>query len=194
MSPFFELTWSERPRRVSPPLQGTKFSRGKHLKRVWLHSDLARPPAEKVYLGLGEIDISRIRDRRDWSRVLTFRRAGVVKAETCRAFLAACLGLPVFEEFDESHGRGRLLRLDLAITDMSPGTAALRLLKWLTLFELELLGHAHLQVEGILSEPRRQQVLLKFAARRGTRAAPHGRMKCRRQAIQPCPRISQRPS
>lgn len=162
-SVFYELTWSERPRWVSPPLQGTKFRRGKHLKRVWPHAELARPPAERTYLGLGEIDISHIGDKRDWSRNLVTGRPRTVDAETCQVFLAACLGLPAYGDFDESHGRDRLLRLDLAITEMSPGIALLRQVEWLTLFGL---GHAHLQVEGILSEPRRRQILLKFAARR----------------------------
>jgi hypothetical protein len=160
---FHELTWSERPRWVSPPLQGTRFSRGKHLKRVWLHADLSRPPADTVYLGIGKIDISHIGDRRDWSRVLVSGHAREAKAETCRILLGACLGLPAYDDLAQSNSRGRLLRLDLAITDMSPGIAALRVFEWLTLFGL---GHAYLQVEGILWEPRRREALLKFAARR----------------------------
>ncbi|MDH3595234.1 MAG: hypothetical protein OEM93_10325 [Rhodospirillales bacterium] len=160
---FYETTWSERPRSVSAPLQGTRFSRGKHLKRVWLHGDLARPPAERVYLGLGEIDISLIGDRRDWSRVLFTGRPREVQAEACRGSLGACLGLPAYDELLRSDCRGRLFRLDLAITHMTPGITALRVFEWLTLFGL---GHACLQVEGILSEPRHGQVLMKFAARR----------------------------
>lgn len=107
---------------------------------------------------------------------MVFRSARKVRAEACRDFLRACLGLPAFEDFEQTDNGGRLLRLDLAITDMSAGTTALRLLKWpLMLFGL---GHAHLQVEGMLSEPRRRQVLLKFVARRwhSSRAAREDEM------------------
>ncbi len=133
------------------------------MNRTWLHKELARPPADKIYLGLGEIDISHIGNRRDSSHAWFTWQAREVNAETCRAFLESCLDLPAFDELEPANGRSRLLRLDLAITGMSPGITALRLFEWLTLFGL---GHAHLQIEGILSEPRRRQVLIKFAARR----------------------------
>ena len=48
---FDILTWSEKPRWVTPPLKGTKFSRGRYLKRIWVHGDLSRAGPETVYLG-----------------------------------------------------------------------------------------------------------------------------------------------
>ncbi len=160
---FDALTWSEKPRWVSPPLQGTKFSRGRYLRRVWLHDELSRPPADRVYLGLGGIDISHIRDRRDLSRVLVDGSPREVKAEICGMFLEACLELPAYDDLVRSDCKGRLFRLDLAITEMTPGIAALRFYQWLTLLGL---GHAYLQIEGILSQPDRGQALIKFVSQR----------------------------
>ena len=57
---------------------------------------------------------------------------GAQKAGT--TFLETYLGLPAFEEFEQSNDRSRQLRLDLAITEMSPGIAALRLFGWLTVW------------------------------------------------------------
>lgn len=165
-----EVTWSERPVWVSPPLRGTRFRRGKHVNRLWLDPELKQPPADKVYLGLGTIDVSHIPDRPGSGPLLPSGGPAVYQAEDCGNFLAHCLGLPSFENIEAAGEMGRQLRLDLAITDMTPG---FRLVLWLRQLPgwLNWTGHtgvgdARVQVEGILSDPRRRQDLLKFVVRR----------------------------
>ncbi len=168
---FDILTWSQKPRWVTPPLQGTKFLRGRYLKRVWVHEDLSRANPGKIYLGLAGIDISYIRDRRDLLHVHCGFQAREITAEQCREFLSECLALPALDELPHSDRSGEIFRLDLAITEMSPGFYGLRYIEWGTLLGL---GHAYLQVEGVLSEPHSGKEMMKFVTRRRNSDSLHG--------------------
>lgn len=153
------LTWSERPVWISPELRRTWFRKGEHVRRVWLHKDLRRGQIGRTYLGLGSIGTHYIRDRVEEFGMGEF----AYRAEACRELLEQCLELSPIAGFERSDLDGTVLRLDLAITEMKPGSVFLRWFEPLTFFGF---GHAWVQIEGVLTRQSDDKVLLKFVHRR----------------------------
>ena len=87
----------------------------------------------------------------------------VYRAENCQGLLENCLGLPLISEFARADLDGVVLRLDLAITEMKPGN---RLLRWYEGWRFFGIGHAWVQIEGVLSRQFDNKPLLKFVHRR----------------------------
>lgn len=140
---FLETTfWLCRPRPVL--VSDRKLRRGRAVQRVWVSPTLRPMPADSVMIVLGSIDTSRIWTRRG------------VSPEDCAEMLSKAFGLPKTDEV--VHGRQRVYRLDLAITEMLPEAwwwpAAVSGPDWLTIPSLAALGmgHAWLQVEGVLCD------------------------------------------
>lgn len=128
---------------------------------LWVDKSLNINKAEKTYLGLGEVDISYIRDRSDITLV---SKNPTISAADCREHLVKSLSIPPVRDVESSIEPGNVLRLDLAITEMSPGAYLFRGLH-LPLFFLGL-GHAYVQVEGIVSDTQSGRPLVKFVERR----------------------------
>lgn len=169
---WITATWSTRPEWISPPLRRTRFRRGRHLRRVWVHRSFKRPDGAKTYIGLGSIDVSHLREKTEFL-------GGKAKVEpaACRNILTEVLGLPPYEALSPESAHDRLYRLDLAIVEGRPGSLILRSgideLAWQYWRFLLLLGfgHAWVQIEGVLTDPARELEVLKFVERRRSAGA-----------------------
>lgn len=153
------LTWSERPVWISPPLRSTRFRKGRFVQRLWRARKKRGGKAERTFVGLGSIDTSHIRDRKGDG----IEDIMVYRAEGAHDLLRESLGLPPITDFEQPGIGGRVLRLDLAITEMKPGWSILRWFEGATYLGL---GHAWVQVEGVLSRQSDETHLLKFVQRR----------------------------
>ena len=149
------LTWSEQPVWISPELRGTRFRKGEHVRRLWLNESLQRVKPERTYVGLGSIDITQLKSRNS-------------QVESARDLLRNKLALPPIADFDRPDLDGEVLRLDLAITELKPGSVVLRRAE-MFVFAAPIffwVGHAWVQIEGVLCRQADDRPLIKFVHRR----------------------------
>ena len=178
---FRTITWSEKPDWISPPMRGVRYHRGKFLKRVWIEKGFAAPADRKIYVGLGEIDVSSLGEYTRWvwtqsevasllrhklfSRTPASGKVGLVvpTKELWVDLLAEALALPSWTNH-ENLPSGQRYRLDLAITEAKVGNSVLRENIGPAVFLG--FGHAWLQIEGILTDADNDRRVLQFVARR----------------------------
>jgi hypothetical protein len=125
------------------------LSGGHHIEKVWYDHSQVRA-GQYGSVELGRIDTTRIHDR------------GGVTLNECVAWMRS--SLVQFESSDRIlslSGSGSPARLDLAITEMNPGGAFMRMM----IAELGA-GHAWVQVEGRVVDPSTNTVLVTFSDRR----------------------------
>ncbi len=123
---------------------------GEHLEKFWANTAQIQK-AESVTVHLREVQTEMITDQKD------------VSVADCAAWLTAELDSA---EFVSTDAEGASIRLDLAITFMSPGSAAGRI------FAGELgAGHAQVQIEGKVSDAVSNELLATFAERRRSSGA-----------------------
>jgi len=158
---IYTLTWSNQPAWLSPPLRKTRLRRGKYVTRVWADKNLRIDKTQRTYLGLGDVDISYIRNRNDVTLIAPIHK---VSATDCRDHLVKSLSIPPIREVQNSNVSGHIFQLDLAITEMSPGATLFRGFDF-PIFLLGL-GHAYVQVEGIVTDVKSDLPSVKFVERR----------------------------
>jgi hypothetical protein len=138
---FSIFSWTEKPEKVSAPFKKTKFRRGEHTKLVWLNKDI-KSYKNPILIGLGIINTSYIRDK---SQITASLSSETITVEYCIDALENSISLPLFGEIEKSFNDSAF-KLDLAITEMSPGSQFIR---W---FAILGMGHAWVQIEAILSD------------------------------------------
>ncbi len=184
---FFRIiTWSEKPDWISPPMRGVRYRRSKVLKRVWIEKRFTAPADRKIYVGLGEIDVSSLGEYSGglwslsvvasllsslWWRSLIIwwpwgNDDGIESFTPTKRLwaerLQAALGLPPWRDL-ESLPPDPLYRLDLSITEAKLGNSFLR---WGFFGTFLGFGHAWLQIEGILTDVESGRRVLQFVERR----------------------------
>jgi hypothetical protein len=157
---FETVFWLCRPRPVVAA--GRRLVRGQFLQRVWRSPSLARTPSDQIAVVLGRIDTTRIWTRRD------------VTPDECAAMLAEALALP--QAGGSAAGSlTQVYELDVVVTEMLPEAwwrgdvldgvglgppwFLLALLAW------SGVGHAWLQVEGVVRSLGGGEPVMAFAHR-----------------------------
>jgi hypothetical protein len=129
----------------------SNLKRGKHLENFWLNSALVN---QKRYtkIFIAPIDIERISDQRG------------LKAEDCGSWLLKYLKNatgPLRKNFLLESSKDAQIKLEIAITEMTPGSAAGRM------FAGEFgMGHAWVQVEGRGVDEETNALVFVFSDRR----------------------------
>jgi len=125
----------------------SELQQGKYLEKQLAHTDGIKKTANPKIM-LGSISVDKISDKKD------------VSVKDCVAWLTT--GLEKEGMISAKNSKAEL-RMDLAITDMSPGSAANRILAG----ELGA-GHAHVQIEGRVVDIKSGKVLFSFADKQGS--------------------------
>ncbi len=129
----------------------SKFSRGKFVNNV-LVSETAPRLTTTPLVGLGIVDTSRISNV---SRLGNDLSEYKVTVQHCIDVLEDEIGLPDYTSFDLSDDIVKY-RLDLAVTEMNPGSQLLRWLEWLSLLGI---GWGRVQLEGVLYDSNGHPIL-----------------------------------
>lgn len=130
----------QRPTQISPELLGTAFESGKFVSLVWVSKARAKARPARTYLGLGSVHTG-------------YLSLGPGAADRARTLLVEGLNLPTAGSLERPDLEGELLKLDLAITEIKPGSSL-------------GFGNAWVQIEGAVSLLADDTPLIKFVHRR----------------------------
>jgi hypothetical protein len=131
-----------------------RLAEGQFLEEYWSDRSAIRAGGYST-IQLSEVSTDRIEDQKG---ITASECAELLRSSLVQGSLGNIVASP--------SGTGRIAQLDVAITNMDPGSAAARI------FAGELgAGHAWVQIEGSVVDPKSGEVLASFAERRRSSGA-----------------------